>query len=97
MAGVSELPAKELWGARSSSASGRADVDVVQPAQHRASDHRPGRGTRVAGGGQRRRQPEAAMRPVGVVVVHVFGEDAFEVPLAPHEHVVEALLAGACG
>ena len=40
-----------LWGARSPSGSGRAAVDVVQAAQHRASDHRPGRGTWVTSGG----------------------------------------------
>jgi hypothetical protein len=66
---------------------------VVEPAEHRASDHRPGLGTWAAGGAQRRRQGQAAVGPLRVVVGDVLPEGRLEVPLVEHQHVIQAFLA----
>ena len=69
---------------------------MVQATQDGARDDPNGRavrGPQRRGTGKRRHQPQAGMRPIGVVEGDVLPEHALEVPRVEHEHVVEALLA----
>src|SRR5262249_29471153 len=77
----------------------RQSVLVVQPAEHRNSDHAvrcavpPGPGDRV--GRDRRALCETLVRPGTVEVADVLGQDPPEVPLAEDQEVVDALPADA--
>jgi len=68
---------------------------VVESAQHRP--RMDGTNLRwrssAADGGTRRRQCQAAVRALGVVVRHVLGEHGVQVTLVEDEHVVEAVVA----
>src|SRR5262245_37025249 len=68
----------------------------MKAVEHWTGDHSADRGTGRRWGTdawERRRQGQAAVGPVGVVVADVLPEDALQVPLVQDEHVIQALVA----